>query len=100
MLLDSIRLSVSTFILEIGKKNPVPDFLSLKVKVLVAQSGLTLCDPMNCSPPGSSVHVILQARILSGLLFPSLGNLPNPETEAGSPTLQADSSLSEPSFRN
>ena len=31
---------------------------------LVAQSYLTLCDPVNCSPPGSSVHGILQARIL------------------------------------
>ena len=28
------------------------------------QSFLTLCDPMDCSPPGSSVHGILQARIL------------------------------------
>ena len=33
-------------------------------KVLVAQSCLTLCDPMDCSPPGSSVHEIFQARIL------------------------------------
>ena len=32
--------------------------------VLVAQSGLTLCDPMDCRPPVSSVHRILQARIL------------------------------------
>ena len=32
--------------------------------VLVTQSRLTLCDPMDCSPPGSSVHGILQARIL------------------------------------
>ena len=30
----------------------------------VPQSCLTLCDPMDCSPPGSSVHGILQARIL------------------------------------
>ena len=30
----------------------------------VAQSCLTLCDPMDCSPPGSSIHGILQARIL------------------------------------
>ena len=29
-----------------------------------AQSCPTLCDPMNCNPPGSSVHGILQARIL------------------------------------
>ena len=34
------------------------------VYVLVAQSCLTLCNPMDCSPPGSSVHGILQARIL------------------------------------
>ena len=32
--------------------------------VLVAQLCLTLCDPMYCSPPGSSVHGILKARIL------------------------------------
>ena len=30
----------------------------------VAQLCLTLCDPMDCSPPGSSVQGILQARIL------------------------------------
>ena len=34
------------------------------VKVLVAQLWPTLCDPRYCSPPGSSVHGILQARIL------------------------------------
>ena len=37
---------------------------SVKVKVLVAQSSLTLCNPMDCSTPDSSVHGILQARIL------------------------------------
>ena len=31
----------------------------------------TLCDPMNCSPPGSSVHGILQARILEQVAMPS-----------------------------
>ena len=34
------------------------------VQCFVAQSCLSLCDPMDCSPPGSSVHGILQARIL------------------------------------
>ena len=34
------------------------------VCVLVAQSCPTLCDPMDCSPPDSSVHGILQARVL------------------------------------
>ena len=33
-------------------------------EVLVAQSCLTLCTPMDYSPPGSSIHGILQARIL------------------------------------
>ena len=31
---------------------------------------LTICDPMDCSPPGSSVHGILQARILEWVLCP------------------------------
>ena len=38
--------------------------VSWKVKASVTQSCPTLCDPMDCSPPGSSVHRILQARIL------------------------------------
>ena len=39
--------------------------------VLVAQSCLTLCDPVDCSPPGSSVHGILQARILEWVALSS-----------------------------
>ena len=35
------------------------------------QSCLTLCDPMDCSPPGFSVHGILQARILEWAAMPS-----------------------------
>src|SRR5574342_240891 len=42
----------------------------LKVKMLVTQSCPTLCDPMGCSPPGSSVHGILQARILEWVAIP------------------------------
>ena len=37
---------------------------SLQSCCLVAQLCLTLCNPMDCSPPGSSVHGILQTRIL------------------------------------
>ena len=37
---------------------------------LAAQSCLTLCDPMDCSPPCSSVHGILQARILEWIAMP------------------------------
>ena len=36
------------------------------------QSCLTVCDPMDCSLPGSSVHGILQARILKWVALPSL----------------------------
>ena len=36
----------------------------------VAQLCLTLCDPMDCSPPDSSVHGILQARILEWVAIP------------------------------
>ena len=39
--------------------------------VLVTQSRLTLCDPMDCSPPGSSVHGILQARTLGWVTISS-----------------------------
>ena len=38
---------------------------------LVAQSCLTLCNPMNCSLPGSSVYGILQARILDKVAISS-----------------------------
>ena len=41
------------------------------VLCLVTQSYPTLCDPMNCSPPGSSVHGILQARIVEWVAMPS-----------------------------
>ena len=37
---------------------------------LVAQLYLTLCDAMDCSPPGSSVHGILRARILDWVAIP------------------------------
>ena len=41
------------------------------VYMLSLQSSLTLFDPMDCSPPGSSVHGILQARILEWVAMPS-----------------------------
>ena len=56
---------------------------------LVAQSCPTLCDPMDCSPPGSSVHGISQARILE--YVPSSGDLSNPWIKPLSPALQVDS---------
>ena len=40
------------------------------VKILVAQSFPTLCDPMDCNPQVSSIHEILQARILEWVASP------------------------------
>ena len=51
------------------------------------------CNPMDCSPPGSSVHGILQARVLEWVPFPPLGGLPDPGVKPASPSLQADSFL-------
>ena len=45
-------------------------FLSVKMKVLVAQMGPTLWNPMDCNPPASSVRGILQARILEWVAIP------------------------------
>ena len=44
--------------------------MTLSVSVLVTQSCLTFCDLMNCSPQGSSVPGILQARILESVAIP------------------------------
>ena len=62
--------------------------------MLVAQLCPILCDPMDCSLPSFFVHGILQARILSGLPFPSPGDFPDPGIKPKSPALH--SLLSEP----
>ena len=64
------------------------------VCVFVAQSCLTLCDSTDCSSPDSSVHGILQARILEWVDLQ--GDLPNPGIESRPPALQADFLPSEP----
>ena len=47
----------------------------------VAQSCLTLSDPMDCSLPGSSMHGIFQARVLEwGVILPSSAILPESQT--------------------
>ena len=75
-----------------------PFFLpSWSEEVKLLQSCPTLCDPIDCSLPGSSVHEgFLRQEFWSGLPFPSPEDLPNPGIEPGSPALQADSLLSEP----
>ena len=56
-----------------------------------AQLYLALCDPMDYSPPGSSVHGIFQQDYWSGLSFPPPGDLPDPGIKLWSPALQAES---------
>ena len=55
-----------------GRKWIMSRFLSVLVVVvvLVAQGCPILCNPTDCSPPGSSVHEILQARILEWVVIP------------------------------
>ena len=49
---------------------PLCHSLQYLTKVLVTQSCPTLCDPTDCSPPGSSVHGLFQARILEWVSMP------------------------------
>ena len=59
--------------------------------VTKSQTQLSDWTELNCSPPGSSVHGILQARTLEWVAIPFSRDLPNPGNEPGSPALQADS---------
>ena len=59
--------------------------LSLCAGAKSLQSCLILCDPLDCSLPGSSVHGILQARILEWIAMSSPGDLSNPGIEPMSP---------------
>jgi len=61
--------------------------------MLVAQLYTTVCDPMDCSPPGFSLYGILQAKILEWVAFPFSGDLPYPEIKPRSRASQADSTV-------
>ena len=52
---------------------------------------VSLCNPMDCIPPGSSVPGISHARILEWIAISYSGDLPKPGIETTSPELQADS---------
>ena len=62
---------------------------SVCVRAKSLQSCLTLGNSMDCSPPGSSVHGILQARLLEWVTTPSPGVLPDPGIEPVSLTFPA-----------
>ena len=100
-----IRSPIMSWIMSLPKDvkvpGPIPVWPYLKNKIfacdqarmrllghspLCAQSCLTLCNPMDCSPPGSSVHVeFSRQEYWSGLPFPSSGDLLNPGIEPASP---------------
>ena len=65
----------------------VPSLLLAPATAKSLQSCLTLSNPMDCSPPGSSVHGIFQARILQWGCHFLLQDLPNPGIKPGSPVL-------------
>ena len=75
-------------------------FWAFRWRSEVAQLCPTLCDPMDCSQPGSSVHRILQVRILEWVVIPPPGDLPNlgmKPTSPVSPSLAGRSFTTEPS---
>ena len=77
-------------------KHVVAYLYNRKYPVIVGLSCTTLCDPMDCSLPGVSIHGIFHSGILEWVAIPSKGDLPNPGTEPGSPALGTDSLLFEP----
>ena len=76
-------------------RSGILEFCSLElpvcVCVCVAQLCPTVCNPMDCSLPGSSVHGILQARILEWIAVPFSRGSSDLGIEPGPPALQADS---------
>ena len=61
-----------------------------------ALSHVQLCDPMDCSPRGSSIHGNSQARILEWVAIAFSGELPNPGIEPASPALAEGFITAEP----
>ena len=66
------------------------EIVCLQCTVLVGVS-TTLCDPMDCSLPGSSIDGILLARILEWVAMPAFRGFPDAGIEPVSPALQANS---------
>ena len=63
---------------------------------LVPKSCLTLCDPMDCSQPGSSVHGICQVRILEWVVVPFSTDFANPRIKPASSELAGGFFTTEP----
>ena len=65
---------------------PVPASEEREREHEVTQSRPTLCESMDCSLPGSSVHGIFQAIVLEWIAISFSKDLPNPGIEPGSPS--------------
>ena len=76
-------------------RTTVQKLLHTVVVVVIWSSCLTLCNLMEFSPLGSSIHEISQAKYWNGLSLPSPGDLPDPGIETASPALQAHSFTAE-----
>ena len=72
-----VRLHCWLLVFENSAMLPLHRLMEKEVKVLVAQLCPTLCNPMDCSLPGSSVHGSLQARLLKWVAIP--GDLAPPQ---------------------
>ena len=64
------------------------------IVVLVTRLYLTVCDLLDCSLPGSSVHGESRQEYWSGLPFPSPGDIPDSGMELGSPALEVEALIS------
>ena len=63
-------------------------FSPIMLACSVSQSCSTLCNPVDCSPPGSSVHGVLQSRVLEFVIISSSRDPPNPEIKSKSPGIR------------
>ena len=78
-----------TWVQSLGWEDPLEEGLATHSSILAWRS------PMDCKPPGSSVHRIFQARILERVAISFSRGSSNPGIEPGSPELKADSLPSE-----
>ena len=69
----------------------ITDFDIMCRHTQLLQSCLTICDPMDCSPPGSLSMGFFREEYWSGLPWPPPGDLPNPGIETSSPALHVNS---------
>ena len=75
-----------THFLCVHELNWIPDIL-VHCMCVCTQSCLTLCYPMDCSPSGSFVYGVFQAKILAWVVISTPGDLPDPGIESASPAL-------------